>query len=429
MAAELQHVTDTTAPPSGAGQDIWLHATEPAGVPALVALAFRLADHLPGPGVLLTHPSDGAPARLPGGAAARALDPLDARAVAAVIAQARPRVLVLAGGALPSGLIHAARAAGLALVVVDAAQPALAGGWRLLPGRLRSLLGAFAHILVQHEAGARAFRRAGAAATRIEVTGPLCQAPGPLPHVAAEREALATALDVRPVWLAMAVPEAEEEIVLAAQREAQRAAHRLLLILVPADPARGPALAARAAALGLQPVLRSPGEEPAEQDQVYVADTEGEEGLWYRLSPISYLGGTLHPGPDSDPDPDPAAAPDPGHAAVRRLDPYDPAALGSTVICGPYATRHQHAYAALARGRGLWMLGPAWAAGGRPAPGAIASLLARAVGDLLAPDRAAVLAQAAASVATEGTEATDRAVAVIAGLLGRRVSADGPGPG
>ena len=75
------------------------------------------------------------------------------------------------------------------------------------------------------------------------------------------RAALAEVLKARPVWLAAAVPQAEEAAVIAAHRAALRLSHRLLLILVPESCTRAEALAAlldtRAEALAAEAAARS----------------------------------------------------------------------------------------------------------------------------------------------------------------------------
>ena len=78
-------------------------------------------------------------------------------------------------------------------------------------------------------------------------------------------------------------------------------------------------------------------------------------------------------------------------------DPFEPAALGSAILHGPRP------------GPGP-ALRPAGATRGPPALVASPADLAEALGDLLSPDRAARLAQAAWAVASDGAEVTDRVV-------------------
>ncbi|MBK5927621.1 hypothetical protein CCR87_09830 [Rhodobaculum claviforme] len=310
-------------PPPPPGRPlVWLHAPQPGvddlgDLRGLGTLAARLGGARRGLGLILTHGS-AAPVRTgrtPQGLAVHPARDHDLAWARAAFAAWDPGALVLGPGPLPPALIAAAREAGRPVFVVAGRMPGVATRWRSLPGLQRALLRQPERILVRDAACARAYRRAGARPERIEQIGPLALLPGPLPHTAAERTALARRFGARPLWLAACVPPDEEAAVLAAQRIAQRLAHRLLLVLVPTDPARGPALAEAAAAEGLRAVRRAAEEEPDDDTHLYIADTEGELGLWYRLAPVTFFGGTLS-GTDS-------------------CDPLEAAALGSAVVHGP----------------------------------------------------------------------------------------------
>ncbi|MGE0723589.1 MAG: 3-deoxy-D-manno-octulosonic acid transferase, partial [Alphaproteobacteria bacterium] len=90
----------------------------------------------------------------------------------------------------------------------------------------------------------------------------------------------------------------------------------LLLLLVPRHPDRGPAIAAAATAAGFRAGRRGAGEAPAPAIQVQVGDTLGEMGLYYRLSDLVFLGGSLDVGRG-------------GH------NPIEPALAGAAIVHGP----------------------------------------------------------------------------------------------
>lgn len=388
----------------GAPPIVWLHAPRSEALRPLCALAVRLDRERPGTGMVLTHPPDAPPCpeSLPAGCHAVSA-PVDTPArIRAALRRWAPGALVLGAGPLAPAMIHEADAAGVRMIMVDARVPAVDTVWPIWRGLHRTLLRRMHRILLCDAAGRRAFRRAGAPEEVLEEVGALAVGAGAMEVNAAERDALAQLISVRPVWLAVAVPEAEEAAVLHAQRQAQRMAHRLLLILVPADPARGEAIAAAAQAMGMNVARRSAEEEPHNEHQLYIADTEGELGLWYRLAPITFMGGTLRLD-----DAQAGAIKGPESADDDGRDPLEPAALGSAVIHGPRTAAWEATYRAFARMRGAW----------RVSNGAG---LAEAVIALLAPDRAAVLARAGWSVATQGAEATDRAVELVIEAL------DGP---
>jgi 3-deoxy-D-manno-octulosonic-acid transferase len=184
------------------------------------------------------------------------------------------------------------------------------------------------------------------------------------------------------------VENQEVEAVLTAHRRATRVAHRLLLILSPANPEDGPALRDAIGKEEWTVALRSDGGEPDPDVQVFVADVAGEAGLWYRLAPIAFLGGSLVRG-------------------GRGGDPCEPAALGSAILTGPDTRRHRRRF------QRFLAAGAARTAGS-------AEALGEAVADLLAPDRAAEMARKAWDITSAGAELTDRVIDLVALSLDER---------
>lgn len=253
-----------------------------------------------------------------------------------------------------------------------------AGGRRKYPGYLAG----FRACLAVSASEAQVLRRQlEARKVMVEITGPLCDTVNAPVCNEAECDALARLLGGRPVWLASGAVAEEIGMIEKAHRRAFRSAHRMLLILVPADVKAAPAIAEQFSREGWRVALRSEGAEPDPEVQVYVADTEDEQGLWYRLSPTSYIGGTLTPG-------------------GPKADPFDPAALGSAVLTGPQTG------AAPARFERL-------AAAGALITVASGEALGEAIQTLLAPDKAASLAQAGWAVTTQSAHVVERLAELI----------------
>ncbi|WP_281372271.1 3-deoxy-D-manno-octulosonic acid transferase [Limimaricola variabilis] len=367
------------------GALVWVHCPDPARSPAVAALARRLEEERDPLTLLLT-----APARLRG--APRNLlqwPPLsDSRAATQdFLTRWKPDMLVwMRGPVQPSVLAETGRA-GLPAIMVDAEAENVAlagGGWR--PGARRAAFQGFERLLAANGTAAARLRRIGVEPARIEIAGRL-DATRPLPTCHdRDRDDLARAIGSRPVWLVAGAVEAELDALAAAQRQASKRAHRLLMILAPAQDAAAQPMAAQLRQMGFVVAERLEGEEPDEATEIYVADGPGEIGLWYRLAPITLLGGTLSGG--------------------ASRDPMEPAALGSAVLHGPQTAAHGPAFARLA------------AAGACRAVRGAADL-GQAVEALLAPDRAAMLAKSAWEVATEGAEATNRTIDLIHHVLER----------
>lgn len=298
--------------------------------------------------------------------------------IAAFLDHWAPQVVVMAGGALAPILVDSAHARAIPLLLIEAEVAHLprSHDWAYA-GLLRHTVQAIATILAVDESAARDYRRLGASNVtrlgRIEAASPA------LPYNEPERAALAATFATRPVWLAVDVPIAEEAAVLAAHRSALRLAHRLLLILVPQSPARAGDLARQIEeSEGWAVARRDLDQDPDQETSVYIADAGQEYGLWYRLAPVTFMGGSLF-----------------GGGSARS--PLEAAALGSAIIHGRKTGDYGQAFGRLGAALGA-------------APISTAQDLAEFVSELLAPDRVARMAHAAWAVATEGAEVTNRIV-------------------
>jgi 3-deoxy-D-manno-octulosonic-acid transferase len=362
--------------PRPAGRLIWLHAPREGALQGLMHLANKLAEE-DGIATLVTGP------RGAGQMPAPADQPADVRAF---LGHWKPDAIVLADGEIRPALLFEAEARGIPAMVVDGREPSLVrgrDGW--FPGLMRGAVQSLRHVFALDEVAAQSYRKAGAA--QVDVLGRMEAVSAALACHEGERAALAEVLKARPIWLAAAVPQAEEAAVIAAHSAALRLSHRLLLILVPEQATRAEALAAQLEAMeGWIVARRALDEEPDSETAVYLPDSAEEYGLWYRLAPVTYIGGSLA-----------------GEGALRN--PLEPAALGSAIIYGPRPGPYGTVFGRLGAARAARAVGSA-------------SDLAEALGDLLAPDRAALAAQAAWAVASDGAEVTETVLLRLRQLIG-----------
>ena len=98
----------------------------------------------------------------------------------------------------------------------------------------------------------------------------------------------------RTVWAAGSTHEGEEELLLGVHRSLLRKYPGLLLLLAPRNPRRGESLAALCASMGFDAVCRSLNES-AHGKTVYILDTLGELGAFYRTANVAFIGGSLVP--------------------------------------------------------------------------------------------------------------------------------------
>ena len=369
-------------PPRPQGRLIWLHAPDASFARGISQLGRRLMRET-GAQVMITCPDD-----IVGldRAVLHQHPPLDAAPdVRSFLDHWHPDLILMAGGEVRPAVLLECADRRLPVLMADARAPYLIkgrDGW--YPGLLRRSLAVFQHVLAVDDGAAKAFRKAGAAG--VQTTGRMEEGSAALGYHEPERAVLAELLATRPVWLAADVPKAEEAAVIAAHRSALQLAHRLLLILVPQDPARAAPLAELIEAqTGWMVAQRGLEQEPEPETEVYIPDSAAEYGLWYRLAPVTFMGGTLL-----------------GDGCARN--PMEPAALGSAILYGPRPGAYGTAF-----GR----LGAHLAARAVGSPTDLGDALA----DLLSPDRAARLAQAAWAVASDGVDVTDRVIALATQML------------
>lgn len=380
-----------TSVPRPEGPLAWFHVgseAEAMGIPELIDRLREARDDL---GVLISTarhgPDELLAARLPSDVVVQYAPYGTGPGVAAFLAHWKPDVAIWADNRLEPALIEAAFHAGIPMYLVDARVPERPG-WRWLPGLRRALLRRFDHVLAGDERAAAGLRALGVSEDKIEATGFLQEGTAPLPCSQAERDTLAEILAARPVWLAAGVSGGETEMVVEAHRQAMRRSHRLLLVLVPEREEDGPGIARALEEDGWVVGLRSEDDEPEPEVEVFVADLAEELGLWYRLSPIALMGGTLA-------------------GEGRARNPFEAAALGSAVLFGPHMGLWRESYERLREA------GAARAVSDGPS-------LVRAVEFLLSPDKVADMAAAAWEVTTSGAEATDRIVELVVEALDRR---------
>lgn len=372
-------------PPRPEGELLWVHAGSGTRPETLRQLLDGLAGARAGLGLLIT-----AEGTLPplGDVACQGepAPPDNLPDVRAFLDHWRPDAGLFLGNSLPPALLTEAHGRGVPLVLADAQfDQAAIPVWRR--GIVGSVLSRFGRILARDAGSVAALRRIGGRGLAVELVGRIDTVPDPLPCDEAEREAMAELLRARPVWLASGCPETEEEAVIAAHVHAMSQAHRLLLILMPADPDRAPHLAQRIGEQeGLIVACRSADEDPLPDVQVLITDGPTELGLWYRLAPVTYLGGSL------------------GGPAVRP--PAEAATLGSAIVHGPDTAPH---------GEELQRLGEARATRPIGSPGDLCA----AVAELIAPDKAALLAGNAWMSTSGGAEAVERIVTATLGALDR----------
>jgi 3-deoxy-D-manno-octulosonic-acid transferase len=193
-------------------------------------------------------------------------------------------------------------------------------------------MSAFDICLAQDEEIAARFRALGARAVRA--IGSLKADSPPLPADADQLHRLRKTITDRPILLAAQTHPGEDETILPVHDVLRQAMPNLLTILVPRHVERGSEIAMLC---GTRPARRRAlGELPEAGTAVYIADTMGELGLFYRLVKFAFVGGSL----------------------VRHggQNPLEPARLDCAVLAGPHTFNFTSAYEAILGAQGLGLV-------------------------------------------------------------------------
>jgi 3-deoxy-D-manno-octulosonic-acid transferase len=126
------------------------------------------------------------------------------------------------------------------------------------------------------------------------------------------------------VWLAASTHPGEELMIAKVHASLSAAFPNLLTIIVPRHPARGATIAADMPKL-VRCALRSQHKTIPPNTHIYIADTLGELGLFYRLCEVVFMGGSL--------------------VAHGGQNPLEPGRLSCAILTGPHTHNFNDIYA------------------------------------------------------------------------------------
>lgn len=385
----------TQYPPRPDGELVWVQASEPETLQAIIDLAQRLCLARDGLAVLITVSDETALKTALGTRSRRKSSVIligtpseHPDAVAVFLDQWKPDICLWAWGRLRPNLVMQTAATGCALILIDGDGSGFDGKRdRWLPEVTRRLMEDFSVIMVRSGAAVRRLEQFGIDTKRLELTAPLQAGGQALACNDTELSEMSAVLAGRQVWLATGVQTAELSVVLNAHRQALRLSHRLLLILNPAKGLKAQDCIEAARSNEFRISDWGAGRQPDEATQILVADDPEDLGLFYRLAPVSFLGSSLR-------------------AGQSGRNPFEAAALGSAVLYGPNVRHYLPFYSRLAAAGAARIVNDA-------------TSLANAVTRLIAPDQAAAMAHAGWDVISQGAEQTDRIIELVQTTLDR----------
>jgi 3-deoxy-D-manno-octulosonic-acid transferase len=278
------------------GRLVWVHAASVGETLAVLPLVQRLTER--GPTILLTTgtvtAAKVAATQIPSQAIHQFV-PIDTPvAVGRFLDHWRPDLALFAESELWPTTLRALDHRAVPLVIVNARMSHRSfRRWRAFPSLARAILRRADLFLAQASIDAERLSSLGAG--RVLVSGNMkFDVPPPSADEAVVNR-MRAAIGDRPVLIAASTHEREETAVISAHAEAAGRGIRLLTIIAPRHPGRGSAVADEIAAAGFSCRRRSLQQPIDSTTDIFVADTIGEMGLWYRLADVAFLGGSLVP--------------------------------------------------------------------------------------------------------------------------------------
>ncbi|MBT8471798.1 MAG: 3-deoxy-D-manno-octulosonic acid transferase [Marinicaulis sp.] len=194
--------------------------------------------------------------------------------------------------------------------------------WKRQPNSIRYLLSSFDMIIAQDNNNAE--RLAHLSGANVKMFGNLKHAAVALPACDNIVGELRNAMGDRQVWLAASTHPGEEATIIGAHKALQKTHPSIFTIIAPRHPERGAEIAALCEEAGLKVAQRSSSEPIAPKIDIYIADTLGELGIFYRLCDIAFVGGSL--------------VEKGGH------NPLEPARFGVAILHGPHIFNFAETY-------------------------------------------------------------------------------------
>lgn len=187
-------------------------------------------------------------------------------------------------------MLFAVKERGIPAALVNARlSPRSLKRWKIAKSSAKQLLSTFSAFLAQTEEDQESFEELGA--NNVIITDNLKYSAAPLPFEKEALNLLKEKIGDRPVWVYASTHDGEEQLACRLHTQLEKKLPNLLTIIVPRHPERADDIANICEKHNLSYSLRGSLQNmPKEKDSIYIANTMGELGLFYRLSPLACIG-------------------------------------------------------------------------------------------------------------------------------------------
>ena len=301
------------------GDVIWVHAASVGESHSILPLIHRITDAYPHVNVLLTTGTCSsarlASSRLPERGVHQYI-PYDIPRIAKrFLKHWKPKMAIFVESELWPNLLKQTHDFGCPMLLVNGRMSGRSyKRWMRYRRSIMTLLGYFTAIFPGSRLDYGRFNNLGAQGVRyignLKYDAPALEAD---PKSTAE---ILGAIGDRRVWLAASTHDGEEAMIGAVHHHVRDTYSDAITILAPRHPHRADAIVKALKALDLDVACRSKGDAITPETDIYLADTLGELGIFYRLCGVCFVGGSL--------------------VEVGGHNPIEPAQLDCAIITGPH---------------------------------------------------------------------------------------------
>lgn len=305
--------------PRPKGKLIWIHGASVGESNSVVPLMNRLSELYPAMSILLTTGTKSSAKTIQGRLPERAFHqyvPVDApRAVKRFIKHWKPDLAIWVESELWPNLVQHTHMNKIPMMLINARISKRSySRWLRFRNAFLTLMNGFQIIFAGSDEDARLYKNLGA--SNVHSVGNLKYDAPTLPADPSVTSGILGKIGDRRIWVASSTHAGEEEMIAEAHVKLREVFPELLTILVPRHATRGQEIAELLARRKLTVSARSKKQKILPETDMYVADTMGELGIFYRLAGIVFIGGSL--------------VPHGGH------NPIEPAQLDCALLCGPH---------------------------------------------------------------------------------------------
>ncbi len=206
----------------------------------------------------------------------------------------RPEIAIFLESEIWPNLLHAAKKTCPVLLLNARMSDRSCNKWRYFRSLLASCLKCFKFILTQSQEDYLRFKKLGA--QNVVNLGNLKFSNSKLDIDEDLLASLRRQILGRKILFAASTHQGDEEFIIACYKSLKLKHKDLLLIIAPRHPDRAPQIGELLKKNHLVSSLRSAGQTINDKTDIYLADTIGELGLFFSISSISFIGGSIKNG-------------------------------------------------------------------------------------------------------------------------------------